>query len=201
MAGQSDIDIAANRDVLAVDQPLTIYTIGHSTRPIEEFIGILQAYGLQQVVDVRRIPRSRANPQFSEEALGASLAGAQIGYQRLEALGGLRHSRADSPNTGWRNASFRAYADYMLTPVFHEALTQLMALASTSRTVIMCAEAVPWRCHRSLLADALTARGVTVFDLFSRTQRKLHVLPAMAHFRDGQIYYEQDALPAHGGTA
>ncbi len=193
MAELRNNDSSANEEEPARGRPLTVYTIGHSTRTIEEFIGILQTYAIQQVVDVRRIPRSRTNPQFNEEAICRSLAEVHLRYHHLKALGGLRHTRPDSPNTGWRNASFRGYADYMLTPVFHEAFQQLIDLASTACTVIMCAEAVPWRCHRSLVADALMAHGVRVYDLFSRTSCKPHALPAMAHIHGDDIYYQEEA--------
>lgn len=184
-----EIDIVAGDEGSAPGRPL-IYTVGHSTRPIKELIDILQAYAILQLVDVRSIPGSSVNPQFNKNTFSRSLAEGQISYYHHQALGGLRHVQADSPNTGWRNASFRGYADYMLTPAFHTALEQLIALASTEYTVIMCAEAVPWRCHRSLIADALTVRGVIVYDLFSRTQCKPHILNPMAQVRDGQIIYQ-----------
>ncbi len=167
-----------------------IYTIGHSTRTIAEFITILQTYAIQQLVDVRTIPGSARNPQYNIETLRRSLAEVQISYYHHKDLGGLRHTRPDSPNTGWRNASFRGYADYMLTPEFHIALDQLIALSSTGKTAIMCAEALPWRCHRSLIADALTIRCVNVQEIFSATQCRPHILSAMAQVRDGEIYYE-----------
>src|ERR1700689_1384183 len=127
---------------------LTIFTIGHSTRTWEAFLELLRAHGIRRVVDVRSIPRSRHNPQFNRETLADKLRGARIGYVHLGKLGGLRHSRRDSPNMGWRNASFRGYADYMQTPEFEKGLQRLIKLAKQKKTVIMCAEAVPWRCHR-----------------------------------------------------
>src|SRR5579863_142232 len=143
---------------------MVVYTVGHSVHPIQEFIHILQAYGIRLLVDVRTIPKSRRNPQFSQENLPGSLQTAGIQYRHLPGLGGLRHPRKDSMNTGWRNASFRGYADYMQTPEFTENLDQLIKLSSDVPTAIMCAEAVPWRCHRSLIADALLAQGIPVLD-------------------------------------
>lgn len=145
-----------------------IFTIGHSTRPIAEFIALLEAHGIGRVVDVRTVPRSAHNPQFEGDALAASLRRARIAYRHLPALGGLRHARRDSPNGAWRNASFRGFADYMQTPRFAAGLAELLALAAKPKrksapcTAILCAEAVPWRCHRSLIADALLARGIAV---------------------------------------
>src|SRR5579872_2571631 len=135
--------------------PRVLLTIGHSTHPIGEFIAILEAQGVDLLADVRTIPRSRHNPQFNRDALAASLAEAEMRYVPMPGLGGLRHARPDSPNTAWRNASFRGYADYMQTPEFTAAIEELIALGSDKQTAIMCAEAVPWRCHRSLVGDAL----------------------------------------------
>ncbi|MCB0949165.1 MAG: DUF488 domain-containing protein [Mycobacterium sp.] len=140
----------------------TIYTIGHSTRAIEEFIGLLKSFDVDFVADIRTVPKSRHNPQFHVEALPGSLALAGIGYAHLPGLGGLRRPAKDSINTGWRNASFRGYADYMNTPPFQDAIEDLIALAARRTTVIMCAEAVFWRCHRALVADALLVRDVDV---------------------------------------
>jgi uncharacterized protein (DUF488 family) len=134
-----------------------IYTVGHSTRSLEELVGILRAHGIERLVDVRTIPRSRHNPQFNRETLSKALHNRRLSYRHMKTLGGLRHARPDSINTGWRNASFRGFADYMQTPSFQEALDALVQLAAQKRTAIMCAEAVPWRCHRSLIADALIA--------------------------------------------
>ncbi len=147
---------------------MTIFTIGHSTHPIAEFIGLLEAHGVGRLVDVRTVSRSRHNPQFDSRTLAASLRAARIAYRHLPALGGLRHARPDSVNRGWRNASFRGFADYMQTPEFAAGLAELLALAGKPKrkaapfTAIMCAEAVPWRCHRSLIVDALLARGLAV---------------------------------------
>ncbi len=167
----------------------SIWTIGHSTRPIDEFIRILQAHGIAQLVDVRTIPRSRHNPQFNLENLAGSLMAAGIQYQHMRGLGGLRHPRRDSINTGWRNASFRGYADYMQTPQFQDALQQLIELAAQAPTAIMCAEAVPWRCHRSLIADALQVREITVLDILSMAEAKPHSLTTFAKVEGTNIKY------------
>jgi hypothetical protein len=134
--------------------PGTIFTVGHSTRTLEKFIALLQSYGIESLVDIRTVPRSRHNPQFNGDTLRKALKPHGIEYAPLRALGGLRHARQDSPNTGWRNTSFRGYADYMQTEEFAHALDQLIALSRQQCTAIMCAESVPWRCHRSLVADA-----------------------------------------------
>ncbi len=159
---------------------MVVSTVGHSTHPIEEFIGILRAHGIRRLVDVRTIPRSRRNPQFSRENLPASLETAGIEYLHLPGLGGLRHARKDSVNTGWRNASFRGYADYMQTPEFGQNLDHLIQAASEAPTAIMCAEAVPWRCHRSLIGDALAARGIPVVDILSASKSQPHVMTPFA---------------------
>lgn len=140
----------------------TIYTVGHSTRTVEEFIGLLKCFGIDLVADIRTVPKSRHNPQFHIAQLAGSLTPAGIDYRHLPGLGGLRRPAKDSINTGWRNASFRGYADYMNTPPFQDAVVELIALAAQRITVIMCAEAVFWRCHRALVADALLVRGVDV---------------------------------------
>jgi uncharacterized protein (DUF488 family) len=140
----------------------TIYTVGHSTRTVEEFIGLLTCFGIDLVADIRMVPKSRHNPQFHIEVLAGSLASAGIDYRHLPGLGGLRRPAKHSINTGWRNASLRGYADYMNTPPFQDAVSELIALAAQRITVIMCAEAVFWRCHRALVADALLVRGVDV---------------------------------------
>ena len=137
----------------------TLLTIGHSTHSLESFVGLLRGHGVQRIADVRSIPKSRHVPQFNAEALEASLQAAGIGYTHIAALGGRRPSRKGSINTGWRNASFRGYADYMATPEFAQGLEELMGMAREETTAILCAEAVPWRCHRSLIADALVVRG------------------------------------------
>ncbi|HEY2799853.1 MAG TPA: DUF488 domain-containing protein [Chthoniobacterales bacterium] len=163
--------------------------MGHSTRPIGEFIQLLQAHGVTMVADVRTIPKSRHNPQFNTTSLAISLRKAGLKYVHLPGLGGLRHAKADSPNAGWRNVSFRGYADYMQTPQFAENLDRLVELAKEERVAIMCAEAVPWRCHRSLIGDALTVRGLCVEDIMTPTRRQLHQLTSFARVRRGVITY------------
>lgn len=158
----------------------TIYTIGHSTRPIEELIGLLRAQQITQLVDIRRIPRSRHNPQYEQAALTASLERAGIAYLYSKALGGLRSSHQESPNTAWRNKSFRNYADYMQTDEFRAGVDELVRIAKSGTTAVMCAEAVPWRCHRSLVADALLVRGVAVRDIISDTAPAEHRLTSFA---------------------
>jgi uncharacterized protein (DUF488 family) len=167
----------------------TVLTIGHSTRSIESFIEMLLAHGVKRLVDVRTIPRSRTNPQFNREILKQSLAEAGIGYTHAAELGGLRHARKDSRNTGWRNASFRGYADYMQTPEFDAALTSLIEAAKREQITIMCAEAVPWRCHRSLIGDALKARGIAVGDIMSATRAQQHELTSFAKVNGTQVTY------------
>jgi Protein of unknown function, DUF488 len=171
---------------------LTILTIGHSTHPIEEFIALLKNYGVEQLVDVRTVPKSRHVPQFNSDALQTSLHEQGIGYVHLKALGGLRHAKKDSTNTGWRNSSFRGYADYMATEEFAQGIDRLIELAKEKRTVIMCAEAVPWRCHRSLVGDALLVRGITVEDIKSTTSSREHKLTEFAKVEGHQITYPPD---------
>lgn len=171
-------------------------TIGHSTLPIETFIGALKENGVQLLVDVRTIPRSRHNPQFGQETLAASLTRAGIAYLWMRELGGLRHSRKDSISTGWRNLSFRGYADYMQTAPFVEALNRLVQIDENRAAAIMCSEAVPWRCHRSLIGDALLVRGIPVEDIYvsaaGKTQRKPHTLTSFAKVDDGRLWYPDD---------
>ena len=166
-----------------------ILTVGHSTHAMDEFIGMLAAHGVETIVDVRTIPRSRHNPQFNRETLPACLAAAGIEYVHFEGLGGLRHARRDSVNTGWKNLSFRGFADYMQTPEFAEALARLMELARTHRTAIMCSEAVPWRCHRSLIADALGVRGIPVEHIMTAASRKAHTRTPFAKVDGDEISY------------
>jgi uncharacterized protein (DUF488 family) len=166
-----------------------ILTIGHSTRPIGELIELLREHGVARLIDVRTIPRSRANPQYDRVALGRALRRAKIGYQHLAALGGLRRARPDSRNAAWRNASFRGYADYMATPEFEAGFAELVGLARVEPVAIMCAEAVPWRCHRSLIADALTARGHQVAHILSAAAARPHRMTAFARVRAGRVTY------------
>lgn len=174
----------------------TIFTVGHSTLPIERFIALLQAYRIKHLVDIRTVPGSRHNPQFKGSTLAASLAGADIEYTHLAELGGLRHPRKDSPNAAWRNKSFRGYADYMQTTAFQDAVETLVRTARRQRTAIMCAEAVPWRCHRSLVADALGVRGVPVIEIFSETSYRPHKLTPFARVDGTAVTYppEQPSL-------
>lgn len=166
-----------------------IYTIGHSTHELEEFIGILRAHGIEQLVDIRTIPRSRHNPQFNGEDLAAALPESGIGYQRFQELGGLRPHHRDSVNVAWHNESFRGFADYMQGVEFAAGIERLIARAAAGRPVIMCAEAVPWRCHRSLIGDALVARGVEVFDIFSATKAVAHRLTPFARVEGTLVSY------------
>lgn len=158
----------------------TIWTIGHSTHPIEEFVAILNANGIGQLVDIRTVPRSRHNPQFEQAALREALTGHGIAYSYCKDLGGLRPKAKESVNPGWRNQSFRNYADYMQTVQFASAVDDLVVLAEQAPTAIMCAEAVPWRCHRSLVGDALLVRGVEVVDIMSARNTKPHTLTSFA---------------------
>lgn len=179
-----------------------IWTIGHGARSLEEFIDMLRAAGVQEVVDVRKMPRSRHNPQFNGDTLPTALAPLGIGYRHAEALGGLRRGRVDSPNGAWRNASFRAYADYMQTAPFQKGLEALETLARRRRTVLLCAETLPWRCHRFLIADVLTAQGFTVDHLLTPGHDQRHCLSPWARRRpDGGIWYPApDPLPLQEGS-
>ncbi|MDM7914724.1 MAG: DUF488 family protein [Candidatus Eisenbacteria bacterium] len=182
---------------------MTIATAGHSTRSAEDLIVLLHAHGVRWIADVRTVPRSRRNPQFARETLAASLASAGIGYSHLPGLGGLRHPRKDSRNTGWQNASFRGYADYMETGGFREALAGLIDLArrvggdaaeeataeDEARLCLLCAEAVPWRCHRSLIADALTVRGIAVVHILSLGPPRPHEITPFAVIEGLDISY------------
>jgi uncharacterized protein (DUF488 family) len=180
-----------------------IMTIGHSTRPLEEFIGLLQLHGATCVADVRTVPRSRHNPQFNKTSLPRALKKAGLGYIHMPGLGGLRHTKMDSPNMGWRNTSFRGYADYMQTPEFARSVDELILLAKRERIVLMCAEAVPWRCHRSLIADALLVRGIRTEDIMSATRRQVHVITPFAKVRGTTITYPTETVkvvPASRGA-
>jgi len=170
-------------------QELIIYTIGHSNQPVEKFLELLKARNIEEIVDVRTIPKSRHNPQFNQDNLRASLQETGIGYQHLKKLGGLRHTTKDSINTGWKNASFRGFADYMQTADFEKGLDQLRKIAKQKKTAIMCAEAVPWRCHRSLIADALVIEKWDVFHIQSRKTAKKHELTSFLKVSNGQMIY------------
>lgn len=171
---------------------LTIFTIGHSTRPIDLFIQLLKANAVRQIIDIRTIPRSRHNPQFDSTALAASLRAAHIRYDHLKELGGLRHARPDSINLGWRNPSFRGFADYMQTPAFEGGLSRAIQWAEARPAALMCAEALPWRCHRSLVADALAVRGIRVLEIVSDRPPAEHKLTPFARVHGTSITYPAD---------
>jgi uncharacterized protein (DUF488 family) len=175
----------------------TIWTIGHSTHSIEDFLALLATYRIETIVDVRRFPGSRKYPQYGQQALAATLAAHGIGYAWLPALGGRRRASPDSPNTAWRSAAFRGYADYMASAAFAQGMGQLLDLANGSRTSLMCAEAVWWRCHRSLIADALCVRGIDVVHILDATHSTLHPMTQPARIVDGRLTYappEQESL-------
>lgn len=169
-------------------------TVGHSNRPIDEFLRLLKAHGVKRLVDVRTVPRSRHNPQFNRDSLPQSLAAEGIAYEHMPGLGGLRHAKKDSLNTAWKNLSFRGYADYMQTPGFGSNLDTLIELDRVGGVAIMCAESLPWRCHRSLIADALTARGVPASHIMTETRANPHRINKFAHVEDGWITYPADSL-------
>lgn len=167
----------------------TIYTIGHSTRSISDFIQILDTFGIELVADIRTVPKSRHNPQYGQDALQKSLEAHKKSYIQLEGLGGLRKTLPDSVNTAWRNLSFRGYADYMQTTQFSKSIDKLIEIAAKKCVVIMCAEAVPWRCHRSLVGDALLVRGCAVEDIMSEKTSKQHKMTSFAHVVGQTITY------------
>lgn len=175
-----------------------IHTIGHSTHTLDEFIAMLEAHSISRLIDIRTVPRSARNPQFNRESLPQSLAKAGIHYAHLAALGGLRKPRPDSVNTAWRNESFRGYADYMQTPEFAAALNRLVEAARNERVCIMCAEALPWRCHRSLVSDALLARGIPAFHIMSAKTAQPHVLTPFARVRGERVTYPAESLDFNG---
>jgi uncharacterized protein (DUF488 family) len=170
-----------------------IMTIGHSTRPVKDFITLLKAHQVKRVADVRTVPRSRHNPQFNRSDLSRALHSARLHYTYMPGLGGFRHARTDSLNAGWHNASFRGFADYMQTAAFRENLDNLIQLAGIERVAIMCAEAVPWRCHRSLIADALLARGVEVLEIVSTVRTRAHTLTPWGKINGIQVTYPAPA--------
>jgi uncharacterized protein (DUF488 family) len=171
--------------------PPEIWTIGHSTRSKEDFLALLRAHKVEAIADVRRFPGSRRQPQFNQEEFRVWLGEAGIAYEWFEALGGRRKPTADSPNTAWRNPSFRGYADYMDSPEFAQAFARLIELAGRLRTAIMCAEMLWWRCHRSLIADALCVRGVLVTHIVDETQTKAHPYTSAARVVHGQLSYAE----------
>lgn len=180
------------RDVLAKNKKLRIFTVGHSTRRLDEFVELLRVNGVKRVIDIRTIPRSRHNPQFNRETLGPALRKREIAYVHLKKLGGLRHAKPDSVNLGWHNASFRGFADYMQTAEFEAGLARAISLAETKPSALMCAEAVPWRCHRSLVGDALAIRGFQVRDIVSASRPTVHKLTPFARVRGLIITYPTD---------
>ncbi len=181
--------------------PCAVMTIGHSTRSLEDFVEMLKAHGVERLIDIRTIPRSRHNPQFNGDSLPSALRAAGIEYRHMKELGGLRHPRKDSPNTGWRNAGFRGFADYMQTEAFAAALAALAEEARGHRIAIMCAEAVPWRCHRSLVADALAVRGVPVEHIMSKARRDSHHITPFAKVAGERITYPSDHLTLDDAAA
>jgi len=167
-----------------------LFTVGHSNHPLERFLALVTAHGVLRVIDVRRFPVSRKWPHFDAAALSRELAAAGIGYAGLPELGGRRRPRPDSPHTAWRNEAFRGYADFLDTPEAEAGLERLEGLAREMPSAVLCAEALPWRCHRSLLADALVARGWTVRDILSEREIREHELPAFARVEGGRIIYD-----------
>lgn len=171
-----------------------MFSLGHSNLPIESFISVLRAYGIERLIDIRTMPRSRRNSQFNNTFLAATLHAEHVEYMHMQALGGLRRARKDAPNTGWRNGGFRGYAHYMLTDEFQEALRMLIRMSREKRVAIMCAEAAPWRCHRSLVADSLSVRGVPVVEILSETNYRMHKLTPFAQVGGTRILYTPPVL-------
>ncbi len=166
-----------------------VLTIGHSTRTLEEFIQLLEVYGITLLVDVRTVPRSRHNPQFNKETLPDTLKQYGVKYIHMPEIGGLRHPKYDSVNTAWKNSGFRGYADYMQTPEFNVHLLKIVALARENRLVLMCAEALPWRCHRNLLSDALVVHHIKVEHIITKDSVINHELNELAHIEGTKITY------------
>jgi uncharacterized protein (DUF488 family) len=181
--------------VLLHSRPVTVYTLGHSTRTLEALTALLAEHAIRGVADVRRFPASRRHPHFAREALERTLPAAGIRYDWVPALGGRRPTRPDSPHVAWREASFRGYADHMDTPEFREGLAALLTLGAERPTAIMCAEAVPWRCHRQLIADALVARGVAVLHVIDEKTARSHTLSRLARVDGDHIVYDAGHLP------
>jgi len=181
---------------MATHSPPLVLTLGHSTRSLVEFVALLTAHSVERLVDVRTVPRSRHNPQFNRDTFPSALEVAGIRYSHIAGLGGFRHTYPGSPNMGWRNVSFRGFADYMQTPEFAQALAELIEQATRERVVLMCAEAVPWRCHRSLIADALVVHGIRAAEIISATRVQAHTLTSFARV-DGTVitYSPQQPLP------
>ena len=183
------------------DSEPVVLTVGHSTRPLAEFIALLKAHSVARLIDVRTVPRSRHNPQFDRETLPAALAANGIGYEHVAGLGGFRRTHSGSLNTGWRNVSFRGFADYMQTPEFSAHLAGLIEQAMRERIVLMCAEAVPWRCHRSLIADALMVHGIRVEEIINGTRRQVHALTPFARVSGTVITYSPEASPSQSDSS
>ena len=179
---------------------VTLYTIGHSTRPLDDFLGLLEREGVRSLVDVRTFPGSRRYPHFNREALAAALRERGVAYSHAPALGGRRRPRPDSPNVAWRNEGFRGYADHMATPEFRAALSGLLDAAAATPTTVMCSEAVPWRCHRSLIADAALARGARVLHIMDGGA-KPHTLTRFARVEGGEVRYDAGADDAAAAAA
>ena len=175
--------------MLKHDSQPVVLTVGHSTRPLAEFIALLAAHSVSRLIDLRTVPRSRHNPQFNRDTLPGALEVAGIRYAHVAGLGGFRHTHPGSLNMGWRNASFRGFADYMQTPEFAENLAGLIEQASRERIALMCAEAVPWRCHRSLIADALVVHGIRAEEIISATRLQIHTLTSFARVDGTAIMY------------
>ena len=171
--------------------PATIWTIGHSTRTLEEFLALLAAYRIEAIADVRRFPGSRRYPHFASEALAKSLPAHGIAYQWMPKLGGRRKAQPGSPNTAWRNASFQGYADYTATAEFADGLAELLKLAAGKRTALMCAEAVWWRCHRSIVSDVLKLRGIEVIHIIDATHTTVHPYTSPARIVEGRLSYAE----------
>jgi uncharacterized protein (DUF488 family) len=175
------------------DLPKTVWTIGHSTRTLGEFIAVLQAHGIRLLADVRLLPASKRYPHFNSDTLASALAGNEIAYEHFRDLGGRRRPRPDSRNTAWRNDAFRGYADHMETPQFAAAIARLLAAAAAQPTAIMCAEAVWWRCHRGLVSDYLKARGIEVLHIVDAKKADPHPWTSAATFADGRLSYAEAA--------
>lgn len=174
---------------LQQEKNLVVFTIGHSTRSLEELVELLKAYNIQEVVDIRTLPGSKHNPQFNKEKLAEFLKKHQIDYIHMKSLGGLRKPRKDSINTGWKASSFRGFADYMQTPKFQSALESLLEVVKNKRVAIMCAEAVPWQCHRNMIADALLVRNMSVKHIISISEVKEHKMTSFARVENTKITY------------
>lgn len=187
---------ARRRKPAAGWETVRVYAVGHSTRTAEELVELLQAHGVRTLADIRTVPRSRTNPQFNLQPFARTLAAHDLGHLHIAELGGLRRPRPDSPNGAWRNRSFQGYADHMQTDTFARGLERLREVAQHGPVAVMCAEALRWRCHRSLLADALFARGVVVEHIESRTRVREHVPTAFARIRGLRVTYPPEAAPA-----